>query len=214
MQLSESEFASAVRLIRPSLVQTARRLRRCTSDDAEDLVSEVILVALPRLSEFDGRSGSIGLRRWLTAILHHQIQRDLRTARCRPAARSFEEMPGVEPVSDGTPHTPDHCAQLLPFSSRQPFLDWLEGCTHEEIARRNRIHRNTVAARLDTAFAALRAQYADAGELEYAYALFNACARATIYRKPTGVWLPWRRQHPPEAPFRRSRIRSHAPGKS
>src|SRR4051812_24773904 len=78
MSLSASRFAAAVEEMRPRLIQAARQLRRCTIEEAEDLVSDAVVAALEMLPRFDERSGYDGLRRWLIGILDRIVQRSRR----------------------------------------------------------------------------------------------------------------------------------------
>jgi RNA polymerase sigma factor (sigma-70 family) len=203
MPLSQSEYAAAVAKLRHILIRTARHLLRCTYDDAEDLVSEVVLIGLSRLHEWTAETCVDGLRSWLTAILHRTIQHDLRNR-----ARHVEIVSSSEPYAlEATRHLDRSAAFIeslrsLPSRRRALVLDWLDGYSQDSIARRNRLHRNTVAIRLEDAFASLRAQFPDRETLEYAISLFVLCSRATVYRKPDGCRRLWAQRHPKEPKFR------------
>jgi len=205
MAISQSEFGVAVNVLRPRLLQAARLLLRCSYEDAEDAVSEVVIVALSRLDDYQESTGMDGLRYWLVTIMNHIGHR-----RTRAGMRKVPTVPlqTVEANLSGGQSTggPDFQEALRTLHPLQRLLvtDWLDGYSQVEIARRLRIHRNTVQARLQQAFAGLREKIPDIDTLEYSLSPFAACARVTLYRKPAAPWLPWREQHPPEAPWRRS----------
>jgi RNA polymerase sigma factor (sigma-70 family) len=205
MAITQSDFAVALRKLRPGLVQAARRLRRCNYDDADDLVSEVVLSALARLPEYTGGTGVNGLRRWLTGILHRAAQRDYREETFQIATEPLSEAEGLPAVDDAVDTSAfEDSIHTLPRTHRRLVFDWLDGYGQDAIARRNRLHRNTVAIRLEESFAILRLAFPDAETLTTTYALFAFCSRATVYRKPKSPWFPWLQQHPPERPFRRT----------
>jgi DNA-directed RNA polymerase specialized sigma24 family protein len=207
MPISRSEFATRLGPLRPRLVLMARRLRRCSVEDAEDMVSEVAAAALERLREFDAGSGEAGLQQWLVGILYFIARRDVRSQAFRVcsvplAMADFDRVrePRIDPRFR-------EMVRTLPANYRSLVLDWLDGYVQEEIAHRNRLHRNTVALRLEQAFAVLRTAFPDKEALEYSFALFNACSRVAVYRKPRGAWRSWAQQHPPELQFRRPKTR-------
>lgn len=203
MALSISEFAAAFEALRPLLKRSACQLRRCGEEDAEDLVSEVAVIAIELLPEYDEETGASGLRNWLKGILQRVVQRDYRNMRTRVSTVPIAEAADV-PASDTDELAFDRSVQSLPRGHRQIVADWLAGYSQDEIAQRNRIHRNTVAIRLEESFASLRVALPDAEALIFSFALFAVCSRPTIYRKPREPWLPWRLQHPPEPRIRRT----------
>jgi RNA polymerase sigma factor (sigma-70 family) len=201
--MTPSSFAAALRKLRPGLVQTARVACRCGAEDAEDIVAEVVLVALKRLPAFSEDTGMVGLRRWLTTILQQIARRSFHASRRRVATVPAEQADEAWAAAGaGDPPKFEESVRCLSPVHRAIVLDWLDGRSQEEIAARNRIHRNTVACRLEAAFEILRRQYADVDALEHSYALFAACSRATVYRRPHAPWPVWSRQHPPEPAFR------------
>lgn len=207
MAISQSTFAQALRKLRPALVLTAKRMRRCRHEDAEDLASRVVVVALQRLDDFQEATGEAGLRRWLNAILHHVVmsdyQKEARSAQIEPLEGAVD-LSADESGYDPTFEAVLDC--LLP-EDRKIVAAWLAGYRNREIAAGLRLHRNTVGHRLSRAFETIRARYDDPEALEQACALFAACARRTIYRKPAASWRPWRDRHPPERRFERRRQR-------
>jgi DNA-directed RNA polymerase specialized sigma24 family protein len=204
MPISQSTFAAEFRKLRPGLIQAARRLRRCQYEDAEDLVSEVVLSALPRLHEYAEETGRVGLHQWILGILYHTAQRNYRAESYRVTAEPLALAQAVP--ADGAAHGPPTFTDTLhslPRSHYHLAVDWLDGYSQDEIAHRNRLHRNTVGVRLEEAFAMLRVDFPDVTSLAYSFALFALCSQVSVYRKPVGVWRPWQRQHPPERPFGR-----------
>ena len=202
MPISQSYFAEELRKLRPALIQAARRLRRCLYDDAEDLVSEAVLYALPRLSEVEEEAGRAGLKQWLLGILYRILQRDYRLETNQIAAEPLSAAVTLQAEEMNTTPTFADSVRSLPASHRRLVTDWLDGYRQDEIAQRNRIHRNTVGVRLEEAFATLRVAFPDAEALIYSFALFAFCSHVSVYRKPTGVWRPWINQHPPARRFR------------
>jgi len=201
MAISKATFARALHTMRPGLVLLARRLRRCRHDDAEDLVGQAVLIALQHLGAFDETTGDPGLRRWLRSILlgiiRNEFQRDLRTPPISPLEDAL-----TLPSSEVSPQSAIEAAfDYLPEAERQTIADWLAGYSREEIARRHRLHRNTVSERLDRAFLMIRERHPDSQSLEESIALFAACSRRTVYRKPRASWRPWRDHHPPQRHF-------------
>ncbi len=199
MDMRRLDFAAAVNTLRPGLTLAARRMRRCSHDDAEDLVSEAIVIALDRLAELRPATELDGMRSWLLGILYFVARRDVRNSRRRvptgPAADA-DCLPAGDESVEGADLT--RVLQTLPTRQRKLVIDWLDGYTRTETARRNRLHRNMARIGLVEALSALRREYADEESLQYAYNLFAACSRVTIYRKPRGAWRPWAAQHPPE----------------
>ena len=72
----------------PVLYRVARRMMRAGSD-AEDLVSQTLLLAAKGWAAFDGRFP----RSWLIKIMRNEYLRILRTAGSRPQTVSFEDAP-------------------------------------------------------------------------------------------------------------------------
>ena len=203
MAISEAVFGRAVSRMRPRLIQAARRLRRRGADDAEDLVSDALFVALTRLDEVDAETGLPGLMRWLIRIMHFLARREQRNDAASVLSLPLSDALTVTVNGDtDCPWRLRNTLSILPHHERLLVMDWMDGHTQRALAQRHRMHRTTVNLRLKSAFATLRAAYADAGALEEAFALFAAGSRVTVYRKPQGVWLPWQQQHPPERPFR------------
>lgn len=185
MAISKREFAAGAEKLRPQLALAARLLLRCSVEDAEDVVSEGILMALGRLDTFDAATGQEGLRCWLTTLLYNAGRfRARREARHIPTATLLEaeQTPAVEVNAEAT--TFEEALRALPSDQAAMVRDWLEGYTYAEIARRLCVHRNTVPARLEEAFARLRAHFPDVESLRFALDPFTACARVPIYRKP------------------------------
>lgn len=207
MAILESDFAAVVKTLRPKLIRSAIQWLRCSHDDAEDLIADVILTALSHLEEFDEKTGIEGLETWLSVMAHRTALRRARDDARHTGAVSIEEIRStvVREVPAGA-HELAEAICALPPDLGLVIVDWLEGYSNDDIARRLRLHRNTVSGRLEEAFARLRIKYPDADALEYVYALFAACSQVTIYRKPTASWMPWRDRHPPEQVFRPKRI--------
>jgi DNA-directed RNA polymerase specialized sigma24 family protein len=201
MAISQSTFAQALDKMRPGLVLMARRLRRCHREDAEDLVGQVVLVALEHLADFDEATGDIGLRRWLNAILYRIVQNDFRRDARAPTIAPLEEALHVPSAETSASSTTAESFDFLPPSERQIVTDWLAGYGRVEVGKRRRLHRNTVAHRLHAALDRIRAEHPDFESLELAFALFTICSRRTVYRKPSAAWRPWRDRHPPEHGF-------------
>ena len=203
MPISQLGFAEEFCKLRAGLVQAARRLRRCGYEDAEDLVSEVVLYALTRLPEYAEETGRDGLRQWLLGILYHLVQRDYRVESSQVATEplSAAQTLQADEALHGSPTFADS-VRSLPHSHRRLVMDWLDGYSQDDIARRNRLHRNTVGVRLEEAFALLRTAFPDIETLAYSFALFAFCSRVTVYHKPKGVWRSWVHRHPPERRFR------------
>lgn len=183
--------------VRPALVQAARRLRRCNRDDAEDIVSETVLIALRRLHVFEGEPTPVAVRRWLYGILRHQVQGDVRTCshRLDPEAHARAEL-ALRQASPSADTDPSRLMEPLPYSLRGLLKDWLAGYSLREMAKLHRISLNRAGARLSHAFEILRNRFQDADSLSASLNLFVYCSRVTIYRKPTGVWPYWNRRHP------------------
>lgn len=204
MTISQLDFAAMVRNLRPKLVQVVRRLLRCSYDEAEDVVSEVVVIALARLDDYDKATGIDGLRYWLITIVLRTAHYHARAETRREAMDSLAAARTVQTseLSTSERDFKDAIRSLRPDQGLL-VMDWMDGYSQDDIARRLRIHRNTVAIRLEEAFDRMRIEFPDIESLEYSVALFAACSRVTVYRKPTASWLPWEEQHPPEAPFRR-----------
>ncbi|HLJ54870.1 MAG TPA: sigma factor [Chthonomonadaceae bacterium] len=202
MTNAHTEFEAAVRAVRPRLILYVRRLLRCTVDDAEDVVSEAVAAALARLEELDSQTGATALGRWLFGVVRHVGLAQARSLAARPPIVSMDgpELSNTaDPCATGC-SLPDIVARLHP-DVRLVVEDWLMGYRLDDIARRLRIHRSTVVRRLRSAADSLTVEFPDTGSLESATSLFAFGARVTIYRRPHGVWRPWRDQHPPEPRF-------------
>ena len=206
MRYTENDFAAALPSLRPALIKAACRQCRCPLEDAEDLVSQTVLIALRHFSEYQPETGREGLQRWLQTILNRVIQEE-RT----DAARHVQTVSLEEAVSLPAPASFSEAAEVqelfltLPRYQRLLVNEWLAGYSQREIARRYRLHRNTVATRLETAFATLRAALPNAGALTYSEWLLSFCSHVSLYTKPGGVWRSWFCQHPPEVHFARYR---------
>ena len=150
---TETDLAAALPSLRPALIRVARRLRRCSWEDAEDLVSETVLIALPLLSQYDPSTGSKGLRPWLLKILYRVIREDRKRE-----ARHMETAPLEAAVSIAASEPFTLSRQVrelfrsLPHNERILVNEWLAGYSQLEIARRHRLHRNTVRIRLELSF--------------------------------------------------------------
>ena len=209
MRYTETDFADALSSLRPALIRAARRFRRCSWEDAEDLVSQAALIALRQLSQYDPESGRDGLRRWLHSILVWVV----RTDKLREA-RQVETTPletGVSlPASESLVGQVRALFRALPRNQRVLVSEWLQGYNQQDIARRHHLHRNTVGIRLESAFATLRTALPRAGAITYSGRLPGFCSRVSLYVKPKDVWPPWFQQHPPEVHFARYRRRLQA----
>ncbi len=199
MAISLTELACSLRVIRPRLLLATRMHFRCDCDEAEDIVSDAVLAAVNRVGDFDENLGIEGLCYRLIArallIGNHRIRAAtaLDAAHGRAVAKHAASAQCEIDLRDAV--------EKLPMSSRLLFTDWLSGYSHEEIAHRHSIHRNTIAGRLEETFARLREAFPNDEAFEYSYALFVACSRVTVYRKPAAAWLPWNEQHPPDFVF-------------
>src|SRR5207237_1269591 len=78
--MKQSEFEAVVASVRPKLVRYARTLFRCSYDEAEDLVSDVVVMALSRMEDFHAQRGLEGLQPWLTVMLQNLGARHVRDA--------------------------------------------------------------------------------------------------------------------------------------
>ena len=199
MAISLTELAWSLQVIRPRLVHSIQMHFRCDCDEAEDIVSDAVLAALNQVGDFDENTGVEGLCYRLIArallIGNHRVRAAaaLDAAHIRADAKHAAAAQCEIDLWDAV--------EKLPMSSRLLFTDWLAGYSHEEIAHRHSIHRNTIAGRLEEAFARLREAFPNEEAFEYSYALFAACSRVTVYRKPAAAWLPWNEQHPPDFVF-------------
>ena len=202
MAISQLDFANELRTLRPGLIQSARRLRRCGYDDAVDLVSQAVLLALHRVEEYDEDTGYNGLRLWLKGILQIVARSDYRHQARTVVTAPLSEAEHLPALKSSADCEFDNSLRGLPTFQRHLIADWVAGYSQDEIALRLRLHRNTIAVRLEEAFAALRMRFPDAEAMEHSYALFSDCSRRTIYRKPKAPWRPWQEQHPPEQSFR------------
>jgi RNA polymerase sigma factor (sigma-70 family) len=197
MTLSLSAFAWRLLPIRASLIRFACRKRPCSIEDAEDLVGESVRLALLILPQYDETTGQEGLMRWLQGILRIVILRDRERT-----AQQVDIVPIEDAVDVPAPHPHSRRDRLqpaidcLPPKLRAVVCYHLDGYSQADIARLLKIHRNTVANRMELAEQALRVHF---GSFERAldFDLFDACARVSIYERPRDVWLPWRHNHPP-----------------
>ena len=168
--------------LRPALIRAAPRLRRCSWDDAEDLVSQTVLIALRFLPEYQPKTGREGLRVWLRTILNWVIRKDRERA-----AREVETAPMEAAAGLAAPEFRARSAQMaelfrsLPRHQRLLVKEWLEGFDQGDLAQRHGLHRNTVAVRLKSAFAALRTALPNAETLTYSDRLLDFCSRVSLY---------------------------------
>jgi len=185
----------------------ARQIGRCSQEVAEDLVSDAVVVALERGEDSEIESDAEKLRSWIIGIIHKLALRQLRT-RSRSVttvALTDAELPLTGNCGDNS--AVDDALEVLPEITRAVARDWLDGHSKDQICRRQRLHRNTVAYHIRCTMRMLRAEFPDRESLDCSLATFTSCSKVSIYRKPQGVWLPWRDQHPPERAFARNRKR-------
>jgi DNA-directed RNA polymerase specialized sigma24 family protein len=212
MGFSANDFAAALSGgLRARLLQYACRRRPCSADDAEDLVSEAVRLALLILGEYDPATGPDGLRAWseriLCIVILRERERDGRRVHPEPIAAAAG-VPDRGPIGDRQAMLRRRLVVLPPLQ-RDLVRDWLDGRTNRELAAAYRLHRNWIGEQLRRAFRGLRATVPAAQWFSFVESDFDACARVTVYRAPIGVWPSWRHSHPPERRFPRCLTTAH-----
>lgn len=216
--LTASEFSKILPDLRPALLQMARQRHGASSDsDAEDLVSETVLIALHILPKFvPDHTEDGGLLRWLRGVMRFSAGNERKRARKQvpvttvpiDAARNIPSPPA--PSHLVTASAIYHFASL-PAGQASMVQDWLDGYTQKEIARRhstdpdNPMHRNTVGNRLELAFQTLRVAMPHAHEISYSFWLINTMSRHPVYHAPGGMSRRWFAKSPPDICFFRYR---------
>lgn len=201
MAYTASDLAADLTTLRPRLLQRACQIRRCQTDDAEDLVQETTCYALEVLSQFQSETGINGLFRWLSGILKFVIEEDRRQHSRLPTVpiEQAANIPAQATIHES--RTTKNGACILPSYQCALVTDWLDGYSQTLIAHRHGIHRNTVANRLTEAFETLKEAFPRPDEITYDASPFQEYSSVTIYRKPQRVWRVWRNNHPPEFRF-------------
>ena len=129
-------------------------VRPNSTEDAEDLVSETTFRALKMLPEFRAETGRDGLRSWLRRILMwvalEDRKRKTREIETTPLAGAQDMI--AQDAEDRCEAPAVEAIRTLPPGQRMVVREWLAGDSQIAIARRHRLHRNTVANRLSLAF--------------------------------------------------------------
>ena len=201
--LTPDQFAAEMDVLRAGLVTYTRRTCPCTEADAEDLVQDVAVYALNRLERYDAETGTRGLTAWLKGIVGFHILR-LRDAR-RKEPTTVPLVYGLpvatNPSTDMADALRPHI-DLLPDNLRNVVIDHLDGYLQADIARRNRVHVNTVANRMALAAQHLQCSFPSFEDL-WDTSFFNACSRHATYTPQNDMTKWWMNHHPSE------RQRSH-----
>jgi DNA-directed RNA polymerase specialized sigma24 family protein len=201
--LTPDQFALEVDALRDCLLIYTCRTCPCTSDDAEDLLQDAVIDALRKLESYDAETGTRGLVAWMKGLLHIVILRCRKDRLKQPStvplvyALPLATNPPADMVDALRPHI-----HLLPEKLRNVVTDHLDGYLQDEIARRNRIHRNTVANRMALAAQQLRCSFPSFEDL-WDNRFFLECSIHATYTKQNDMTQWWMAHHPSE------RQRSH-----
>jgi len=196
--LTPDEFSLALEPLRPHLIAYICRARPCGLQDAEDLLQDGIVDGLLSLASYDPGTGKTGLVSWMKEVIMLIILRD---------RRATAKQPDTVPLVHGlaVPANPsnalfDAVRSSLCVLAPEVYgvvVDHLDGYQQQEIAFRNRIHRNTVKNRMDLAAETLRCTFPSfQGFLDLA--LFWECSQHVKYTKQNDMAQWWANHHPPE----------------
>jgi DNA-directed RNA polymerase specialized sigma24 family protein len=201
--LSPDQFAQEIDALRTHLQTYTARTCPCHEDDAQDLLQEATIDALRKLDQYDTQTGTPGLVAWMKKMLHIAILRRRNDQRKQPStvplvyALPIRANPSTDLVDALRPHI-----RLLPLHLRCVVTDHLDGYLQDEIGRRNRIHRNTVANRMELAGQQLQCAFPSFEGL-WDNQFFDECAVHATYIKQNDMTTWWMAHHPSE------RQRSH-----
>lgn len=192
--LTAQEFARLMPEVRPSLLSLAVQRFSVRDDDAEDLVQETCLRALGHLEEFREPASESSVLSWLTHLMSRIRSAERKRAEHRPVLVDLNEARNLEapPAACWQRPLPDY---LTPHE-RELVQAWLDGYNQEEIAQIYRIHRNTVALRLELAYEKFKDRMPRKDELVYDFWNFWDLSKVAVYSKPAGSSARWKRSGP------------------
>lgn len=182
--------------MRPRLLAYIAEKRPCSLEEAQDLLQDTIVCALRQLAKLDPTSDAAGLSLWMKEMAGLIILRDRRAVAHQPDTVPLLhalEMPAYP--SEGTADAIRSSLRLLRPEVYAVVCDHLDGYRNEEIARRNRCHRNTVANRIQEAAETLRCEFPSFVAV-WDLGFYFECARHAKYRKQNDMAKYWKNNHP------------------
>lgn len=196
--LASEQFEKLLEDLRPRLLAFIAHARPCSIEEAEDLLQDTVVYALTHLKAYDPVTGSDGLLRWMKELAMIIIMRDRRKTAEQPRTIPLVYcLPLSSRPSDALAGEIRSSLRVLPPELYTVVCDHLDGYLQQDIASRNRIHRNTVKNRMELAAETLRCTFPSfRGFLDMRF--FNDCAQHAKYTPQNDMARHWKNNHPPE----------------
>jgi DNA-directed RNA polymerase specialized sigma24 family protein len=206
-RITPEEFARELSPLRLRLLSYIARTRPCTEEDAEDLLQDTILYGLKGLQDYDADTGAAGLVAYLKAAANLIILRDRRATAHQPdTVPLVYGMAIIARPGEALAQAMRSSLRLLTPELSSVVSDYLDGYRQQDIARRNHIHRNTVANRMETAAQQLQCSFPSFPCALFDLRFFFECATHTRYTRQNDMARRWKNNHPAERrPLRREK---------